>query len=79
MIVYKDVLKRLKDAGYSTFVLRKQSLLSESALTNIRHNRSISFDNLNVICELLGCQIGDILTYVPDKKKKSIKKTDAAK
>lgn len=66
MIVYKDVLGKLKNAGYSTWVLRKNALISERVLTKIRRNEPITFDKLNDICQLLDCQVGDILAYVPD-------------
>jgi putative transcriptional regulator len=30
--------------------------------------RAMRFSTLNAICEVLGCQPGDILRFVPDKK-----------
>ena len=28
-----------------------------------------SYENLNALCRVLGCQVGDILVYVPDSLK----------
>ena len=64
MIVYKDVLSRLKDSGYSTYRLMKEGLISQTTLYNIRHNKPISSTTIDVICSLAKCQPGDILEYV---------------
>lgn len=64
MIVYKNILERLKDAGYTTYILMKKGLIGQSTLTNIRKGKPISTATLDVICELLDCQPGDILEYV---------------
>ena len=67
MIRYKiDVLQALKNAGYSTYKIRKQNLLFESTLTKIRKNEIVNTDNLNILCKLLDLQPGDILQYIPD-------------
>lgn len=66
-VKYKiDVLATLKDAGYSTYKLRKEKLLGESVLQQIRENVPVSWANLGRICELLNCQPGDILEYDQD-------------
>lgn len=63
-VKYKiDVLAALKDAGYNTTKLRKEKLLAEGVIQSLRDGRSISFQNLGRICELLNCQPGDILEY----------------
>lgn len=66
MIVYKDILRRLKEAGYNTTVIMKKRLLSQSTVDAIRHNRPISMATINAICKLAKCQPGDILEYVED-------------
>lgn len=68
-IVYKiDVLKALKEAGYSQNRIREEKLLGQATLTKIRHGELVSWSNMDVICRLLGCQIGDVLEYVPEDK-----------
>ncbi len=67
-VKYKiDVLASLKDAGYNTTKLRKDKLLSEGVIQSLRDGKSISFQNLGRICELLNCQPGDILEYEEDE------------
>ena len=70
-MVYKtDVLKALQESGYSTYRLRKERLLSESTIHKLRYGIGVSWDNIETICRLLGCQPGDILEYVDEPEKK---------
>lgn len=66
MIIYKDVIKRLKDAGYNSGQIMSQKLLPQSTMDALRHNKPISLRSVNVICKLANCQPGDILEYVED-------------
>ena len=67
-ITYKiDVLAALKAAGYSTYKLRKEKILAESTLQQFRNSDIVSNENLSRVCELLRCQPGDILEYVPEE------------
>ena len=66
-IKYKiDVISALKNAGYSTYRIRKERLLGEATLQKIRNKEMISLDNISTVCKLLNCQPGDIMEYVPD-------------
>lgn len=67
-VKYKiDILSALKEAGYSTYKLRKEKLLGESVLQQIREGIPVSWMNLGRICSLLDCQPGDLLEYVKDE------------
>lgn len=66
-IKYKiDVLDALKKAGYSSYKIRQDKLLGERVLSRLRHQESVSYDVLALVCKLLNCQPGDLLEYVPD-------------
>ena len=63
-IRYKvPILPALKDAGYNTTRLRREKLLAESTIQQLRDNKLVSWANIARICELLKCQPGDILEY----------------
>ena len=68
MIRYKiDILQSLKDKGYNTNYIRKNKLLAEATLQKIRNcDTSLTLKNINIICQLLNCQISDIIEYIPD-------------
>ena len=66
-MIYKiDIIKALRDKGYTTSILRKDKILSESTLTCIRQNKPISWRAIETICKLLGCQPGEILEMKSD-------------
>ena len=63
-IVYKiDVLKELKEKGYNTTRLRKDKLLGEATIQKIRENQLVSWANLDTICTLLECDVGDVVEH----------------
>ncbi|WP_370813353.1 helix-turn-helix domain-containing protein [Butyricicoccus pullicaecorum] len=67
MIRYRfDILEALKEAGYSTYRLRKEKIMGEALIQKIRHGEAITFDRLSWLCQVLGCQPGDLMEYVPD-------------
>ena len=69
MIRYKiDVIAALKNAGYTTYRIRKDGLINQTALQKIRDGKMISWEQLNSICRLLNCQPGDLVEYVEDDK-----------
>lgn len=66
-IRYKiDVLAALKEIGYNTNRIRKEKLIGEATLQKIRSGEMVSYKNIEIICELLKCQPGDIMEYIPD-------------
>ena len=67
-VQYKcDILADLKEAGYSTYKMRREKLLGESVLQQLRKGELVSWANISRICAMLNCQPGDILEYVPEE------------
>ena len=68
MIKYKiDVLSSLKEKGYNTNKLRKEKILGESTIQQLRENKIVSWTNIDRLCNLLACQVGDIVEHVKDQ------------
>ena len=61
-----DMLAALKEAGYTTYRIRKDKLLSESTVQKLRNKEPISWENIETICRLLNCQPGDIMEYTEE-------------
>lgn len=68
MIVYKDIIKKLKDAGYNSAVIRKNNILPQSVLQRLRNGTPITTETINTICKLTGCKVEDLIEYVDDDK-----------
>lgn len=63
-IIYRiDVLASLKEKGYTTTRLRKEKLLAESTIQQLREHKLVSWTNIDRLCVLLNCQPGDILEH----------------
>lgn len=63
-IVYKiDILAALKEKGYSTYKLRKEKIFAEKTIQAFRTNTMVSYETIGKLCEMLGCDVGDILEY----------------
>lgn len=61
-----EVLQALKAAGYNTTRLRREKLLAENTIQQIREGKLVSWTNVARICSMLQCQPGDILEYKED-------------
>lgn len=66
-IVYKvDVLAELKNKGISSYRMRKDNIMGERTMKQLRNRQLVSWANMTKICEMLDCQPGDLLAYIPD-------------
>lgn len=63
MIVYKNILVKLSEAGYNTTIIRKEKILSESTLTKIRNNEPIRLDSLELISKLTSEPIENLVEF----------------
>ena len=61
-----NVLDSLKEKGYTSYTLRKEKLLGESTIQKFRGGLPVSWENLEVLCKLLDCNIGDIVEYIKE-------------
>ena len=59
-----DVLEALKAAGYTTYRIRKENILGQSTLQQLRMGELVSWANIEKLCRLLNCQPGDILEHI---------------
>ena len=67
-IRYKgDIMGALREKGFSSTALRKEKIFGEKTMQDFRTNAEIPYKTLNKLCEILHCQPGDIMEYVPDE------------
>lgn len=67
-IIYKKpILPELKAAGYSTARLRKEKIIGEATIQQLREGKLVSWRLMEMICKILQCQPGDLLEYVEDE------------
>ena len=66
-IKYDKLMVLLKEKGYTTYKIRQENLISQSAWQKIRTSSGdIDTRTIARLCKVLGCQPGDIMEYVED-------------
>jgi len=69
MFRYKiDVMKELIAAGYNPARIRKEKLLGERTIQQIREGEVVGITSLERICMMLHCQPGDLIEWAPDNE-----------
>jgi len=66
-IKYKfNVLASFKEIGYSSYRLRKEKILGEATIQQLRNVEKVSWSSIETFCKYFNCQPGDVIEYVPD-------------
>ncbi len=64
---YDKLFKLLEVKGITTYKIRKENIISQSALSKMKNGEgNIDTRTLERLCKILGCQPGDIMEYVED-------------
>ena len=67
MIVYQDVVEKLKQKGYTTYAIRETGILSEGTMQSIREGKPVSLKTIDKICQILHCPIEEVVQIKPDE------------
>ena len=66
-ISFKKLKKLLNDRGYTTYKIRKENIMSQSAWHKIKTETGIiDTRTIDKLCKILDCQPGDIMEYISD-------------
>ena len=65
-ISYAKLWNMMDEQGLTSYKIRKEKIISESALQNVRKGKGITTDAIASLCGALHCQPGDILEYIPE-------------
>lgn len=69
MISYAPLWETMKRKGANTYTLRNKKNsenISGSTLLRLQNNESVSTNTLNTLCNILECDLSDIVEYIPD-------------
>lgn len=67
MISYDNLWNVMKEKGISQYALIKQYHVSPGQITRLKRNESVSTHTIDMFCRILGCEVGDIMKYLPDE------------
>ena len=65
-VSYNKLWKLLVDKKMSKADLRKAADVAPNTMTKLRRDEPVTLAILGKICNVLECDYGDIMTYVPD-------------
>lgn len=65
-IKYDKLFELMKEKGLTSYRIRKENIISQSALQNLREGKSVTIDTISALCKALDVQPGDIMEYVPE-------------
>lgn len=71
MISYKPFFETLKRKNITQYQLIKDYNIRTSLLDKLRNDKNIYVSTLNDLCNMLECDLTDIIEYTPDKKNSS--------
>ena len=67
-IKYDKLMDLMKKKGLSTYRIRQENIISQSALTAIKNGKSVTIETIAKLCKVLNCQPGDIMEYVEEQE-----------
>lgn len=69
MLEYKiDLLATLSKCGYTSYRLRKEKIMGEHTIQQLRKGELASWNTIDKLCTLLDCQPGDLVRYKAERK-----------
>lgn len=68
MISYAPLWKTLKNKGISTYVLRNKMNVSSGTVDRLNKNKHVSTHTLDVLCNLIDCEIEEIVCHIKDEE-----------
>lgn len=63
MIVYDKLWATMKEKGITQYSLIKNYRISAGQLSRLRKNDNVSTHTIDVLCEILDCQPGDLMEF----------------
>ena len=67
-IIYNKLFHRMETQEIKKIDLRNQYHIHPATIQKLVNNKSVTIDTINQLCNILNCQPGDILEYVPDNQ-----------
>lgn len=69
MISYEPFWCTLKEKNISTYTLIQHYKISSSTISRLRNNKGISTTTINDLCNILHCEVEDVLKFISDVEK----------
>ena len=68
MIVYDRLWTTMKEKGITQYKLINYYGINPSQITRLKRNANVNPHTINMLCDILECDIMDIMEYIPEKQ-----------
>ena len=66
MIKFDKLWKTAEKKGVTNYALATKYNVSKSQLHRLRHNQNVEVNTIDKLCNILDCNVEDIMTHYPD-------------
>lgn len=66
MILFDKLWATMRMKGISTYTLREKYNIDSRTIRRLKANENITTDTLNILCNILDCELHDIAEYIKD-------------
>ena len=66
MISYAPLWETMKRCGATTYTLQYKGNISSSTTRRLKAGESVSTNTLDALCQILHCDLADIVQYIPE-------------
>lgn len=67
MISYEPFWKTIADRQISTYALINRHEILPDTIQRLRSGRPITTTTLNTLCQVINCEISDIMEFIPEQ------------
>lgn len=67
MMLFEPLWKTMKTRNVSIYALINKYNVSRGTIDNLKHNRNVTIATIERLCEILDCQVEDIVVYEKNK------------
>ena len=68
MYTYDPLFRTMKERGITTYSLVNHHGISSHLMSNLRHNKNVTMNTIDLLCSILHCDISDVVEYKESKE-----------
>ena len=68
MMSFEPLWNTMKKNNITGYVLINKYGMSRSLWYKLRHNKNVTLDTIDRLCEILNCNVDDIVTHIAEPK-----------
>lgn len=68
MMTFDPLWKTMKKKKITGYALINNHGISRSLWFKLRHNKNVNLDTIDRLCEILNCDVEDVVKHIPEPK-----------